>query len=92
VVFLKTKQLLLFKTNYKLQNKIIPSLLTPVTAMLIGRGLRCVGVVLFVTTAEFVVEFDIALPGRDVFRLFGVISPERKPTQNCTIRKLIKLA
>lgn len=58
-----------------------PSLLTPVTAMLTGRVLRT-GVVLLVTTwPEFVVEVDIALPGRDILvdMLFGVISPDRKP-------------
>jgi hypothetical protein len=53
-------------------------MLTPETAMLTGRVLRT-GVVLFVTSAEFVVDVDIALPGRDVDKLFGVISPERKP-------------
>lgn len=57
----------------------LPSLLTPVTAMLIGRGFLGVGVDLLVTTAEFVVEVDIALPGRDVLKLFGVISPDLRP-------------
>lgn len=54
--------------------------------MLIGRGLRCGGVARLVTTPEFVVELDIALPGRDVFRLLGVISPERKPTLKCNTK------
>lgn len=44
--------------------------------MLIGRVLRT-GVDLFLI-AEFIVEFDIALPGLDDV-LLGVISPERKP-------------
>lgn len=61
------------KTNYHL-----PSRLTPVPAMLCGRGLRT-GVVRFVTTAELAVELDIALPGREVDMLFGVISPDRSP-------------
>lgn len=55
-----------------------PSRLTPVTAMLTGRVLRT-GVVLFVTRPELVVEVDIALPGRDADKLFGVISPDRNP-------------
>lgn len=55
-----------------------PSRLTPVPAMLTGRGLRT-GVNRFVTTPELVVEVDIALPGRDVDMLFGVISPDRNP-------------
>lgn len=63
---------------HPLGRKNLPSRLTPVTAMLTGRVLRT-GVVRFVTNAEFVVEFDIALPGRDVDMLFGVISPDLKP-------------
>jgi hypothetical protein len=46
--------------------------------MLTGRDLRT-GVVRFVTRPELVVEVDIALPGRDVDMLFGVISPDRSP-------------
>lgn len=46
--------------------------------MLIGRALRT-GVDLLLIIAEFVVDDDIALPGRDVDTLFGVISPERRP-------------
>lgn len=46
--------------------------------MLTGRVLRT-GVDRFITWAEFVVDVDIALPGRDVDMLFGVISPERNP-------------
>ena len=56
-----------------------PSLLTPVTAIEIGRGFLGVGVDLFVTTAELVVEVDIALPGLDALKLFGVISPDLSP-------------
>lgn len=56
---------------------------TPVTAIEAGRGFRCwpadCGRDRRYTTPEAVVELDIALPGRDVFRLLGVISPERKP-------------
>lgn len=59
---------------------------TPVTAIETGRGFRWWpplpaewGSVRRYTTPEAVVELDMALPGRDVFRLFGVISPERKP-------------
>ncbi len=51
---------------------------TPVPAMLSGRCLRT-GVVLRLTIPEFVVEVDIALPGREADKLFGVISPDRKP-------------
>lgn len=46
--------------------------------MLTGRVLR-IGVDRFVTKAELVVEVDIALPGRDVDKLFGVISPDLNP-------------
>lgn len=46
--------------------------------MLTGRVLRT-GVVRFTTRPELVVEVDIALPGRDVDKLFGVISPDRNP-------------
>jgi hypothetical protein len=53
-------------------------MLTPETAMLTGRVLRT-GVVRFTTRPELVVEVDIALPGRDVDKLFGVISPDRNP-------------
>lgn len=60
---------------------ILPSLLTPVTAMLMGRGFLGVGVDRLVTTAEFVVDVDIALPGRDVLKLFGVISPDLSPVE-----------
>lgn len=57
---------------------------TPVTAIETGRAFRCWlpaewGRDRRYTTPEAVVELDIALPGRDVFRLLGVISPERKP-------------
>lgn len=52
---------------------------TPVTAIEAGRGFRCWGSDRRYTTPEAVVELDIALPGRDAFRLLGVISPERKP-------------
>lgn len=52
---------------------------TPVTAMLAGRGLRCAGTDRRYTTPDAVVELDRALPGRDVFKLVGVISPERRP-------------
>lgn len=47
--------------------KNIPSLLgvTPVTAILAGRGLRAMGVDLRYTTPEAVVDVDIALPGRE---------------------------
>lgn len=69
-----------------------PSRLTPVTAMLTGRVLRT-GVVLLVTRPELVVEVDIALPGRDVDKLFGVISPDRNPKDeeslNC-VKKLFR--
>lgn len=54
--------------------------------MLTGRVLRT-GVVRFVTTAELAVEFDIALPGRDVDMLFGVISPERSPRAMRLVKK-----
>ena len=53
---------------------------TPVTAIDAGRGLRCNGSDLLYTTPDAVVELDIALPGLDVFKLLGVISPERSPT------------
>lgn len=48
--------------------------------MLTGRDLR-MGVVLLTTWPEFVVDVDIALPGRDILvvMLFGVISPDRRP-------------
>lgn len=51
--------------------------------MLNGRALRT-GVDLFTTWVEFVVEVDIALPGRDddIDMLFGVISPERSPRES----------
>jgi hypothetical protein len=71
-----------------LTEKHLPSLLTPETpvpAMLTGRALRT-GVDLLLTIAEFVVDVDIALPGRDVDTLFGVISPERSPTKLCQKR------
>lgn len=59
--------------------------------MLTGRVLRT-GVVRFVTTAELAVEFDIALPGRDVDMLFGVISPERSPRAMRLVKKgIIKI-
>lgn len=47
--------------------------------MLTGRVLRT-GVDLLVTKPELVVEVDIALPGRDVDMLFGVISPDLNPS------------
>lgn len=53
--------------------------MTPVIAMLNGRGVVRFGVVLLFTVAEFVVELDIALPGLDNDILLGVISPERRP-------------
>lgn len=45
----------------------IPSLLgvTPVTAILAGRGLRAIGADRRYTTPEAVVDVDIALPGRE---------------------------
>lgn len=46
--------------------------------MLTGRVLRT-GVDRFVTNPELVVEVDIALPGREVDKLFGVISPDLNP-------------
>lgn len=46
--------------------------------MLTGLALR-IGVVLLLTIAELVVDVDIALPGREVDTLFGVISPDRSP-------------
>jgi hypothetical protein len=59
-------------------DKILPSLIvTPVPAMLNGRGLRT-GVVLRFTP-ELVVDVDMALPGREADKLFGVISPDRRP-------------
>jgi hypothetical protein len=57
--------------------------------MLIGRGLRT-GVVLRFTTPEFVVDVDIALPGREVDILFGVISPERRPNDEL-FKNLIRI-
>jgi hypothetical protein len=49
--------------------------------MLIGRGLRgCPVEARFTTnTPEFIVELDIALPGRDVLTLLGVASPDLEP-------------
>lgn len=58
-------------------------MLTPVTAILIGRALRCDVVGRFVTKPELAVDVDIALPGRDAERLFGVISPDRNPMEQC---------
>lgn len=55
--------------------------------MLTGRDLRT-GVVRFITTPELVVEVDIALPGRDVDMLFGVISPDRSPKEVTRGRKI----
>lgn len=49
--------------------------------MLIGRGLRT-GVVLRFTMPELVVDVDMALPGREADKLFGVISPDRRPKIN----------
>lgn len=46
--------------------------------MLTGRAFLT-GVVLLLTIAELVVDDDIALPGRELDILFGVISPDRSP-------------
>lgn len=49
--------------------------------MLIGRGLRGCPVEARFTTkpVELIVELDMALPGRDVFTLLGVTSPDLNP-------------
>lgn len=46
--------------------------------MLTGRAFLT-GVDLLLTIAELVVDDDIALPGRELDILFGVISPDRSP-------------
>lgn len=47
--------------------------------MLSGRGLRTGAALLFTPMPELVVDVDMALPGREADKLFGVISPDRRP-------------
>lgn len=63
-----TRLIFVTRLNETKDRKIyIPSLLgvTPVTAILAGRGLRARGVDRRYTTPEVVVDVDIALPGRE---------------------------